>query len=165
MMKFNFLAILLGFGLLMAVLFGIGLILSQEDTTSSSVCQDTAGYKTFNNSHLSFQYPPNLTVTELDNSYSVQINTANPVDPQNYGIFIQVMDKSEYIKAKDEAESKWQLEYELENSGGVSYYQYIHTNGNITLYTYLFSKNGYYYDMYGNVEDDHLMVQLLDSIE
>ena len=106
-MKFNFLAILLGFGLLMAVLFGIGLILSQEDTTSSSVCQDTAGYKTFNNSHLSFQYPPNLTVTELDNSYSVQINTANPVDPQNYGIFIQVMDKSEYIKAKDEAEWKY----------------------------------------------------------
>ena len=38
-------------------------------------------------------------------------------------------------------------------------------SGNITLYSYLFYKNGNYYDMYGNVEDDHLMVQLLDSIE
>jgi hypothetical protein len=149
----------------MVVLFGVGLILAQEDTTSSSVCQDTAGYKTFNNSYLSFQYPPYLVVYELQSGSEVQINTTNPVDAENQGISIQVLDESEYFALKDEATSKWQLEYELENSGGVDYSQYTHSTGNITIYTYLFSKNGKYYRMQGNMEDDHLMVQLLDSIQ
>ncbi|MEN6329918.1 MAG: hypothetical protein ABFC91_06470 [Methanobacteriaceae archaeon] len=167
-MKFNLLAIFLGLVVIVAIFFGILLFLG-HDTSSLPVSADTetAGYKTFNNSYLSFQYPSNLTVTELNALNGVQINTNNPVDPsdQNYGIFIRVMDKSEYLAAKDEAASNWQLEYELENSGGVSYSQYTHSNGNVTLYTYIFSKNGKYYNMYGNVEDDYLMVQLLDSIQ
>jgi hypothetical protein len=163
-MKLNFSIILLAFLVLMTVLFGVGLILAQEDTRSSSVCLDTAGYNSFNNSYLSFQHPPNSTVTELGAS-TVQIKTTNPVDEENHGIFIQVMGPSEYLTAKEEAASHWQLEYELEDSGGVSYTQYIHSNGNITLYTYFFSKNGKYYQMYGNVEDDYLMVQLLDSVQ
>lgn len=163
-MKFNFPTILLAFLVLMAVISGVGLILAQEDTTAPVVCQDATGYKTFNNTDLSFQYPPNSTVTELEAS-TVQISTTNPVSNENSGIFIQVMGRSEYLAAKDEADSQWQLEYELEDSGGVSYSQYYHTNGNITLYTYLFFKNGKYYRMYGNVEDDHLMVQLLDSVQ
>jgi hypothetical protein len=162
-MKYHILIIILVFGLVMAALAGIGLILTQKDTSSSSVCQDTAGYHTFHNSNLSFQYPPNLTVTELD-SNTVQINTGHPVDGQN-GIFIQVMGKSQYLAAKDKADSNWQLEYELENSGGISYQEYSRTSGNLTIYRYLFSKNGKYYDMYGNVEDDYLMVQLLDSVQ
>lgn len=161
-MKSNYLIIMVGFVLVMAALAGIGLILAQEDTSSSPACQDTAGYKTFNNSYLSFQYPPNLTVTELD-SKLVQIDTGHPADGQN-GIIIQVMDQSQYLALKDKAESNWQLEYELENSGGVSYKEYSHTVGNVTIYTYLFTKNGKYYNMYGNVEDDYLMVQLLDSV-
>jgi hypothetical protein len=161
-MKFRF--ILLAFLVLMAVLFGFGLILAQEDTTIPMVCQDTAGYKTFNNSHLSFQYPTNCTVTELE-AATVQISTINPVDKDNSGIFIQVLDRSKFLAARDEAASQYQLEYELEDSGGVDYSQYTHNTGNITLYTYFFSKNGKYYRMFGNVEDDQLMVQLLDSVQ
>ncbi len=165
-MKNNILVIILVFGLLMAGLAGIGLILAQEDTTSSSVCQDTTGYVTFNNSYLSFQHPPSLNVTELNASNGVQINTGHPVDSAGQsGIFIQVMDKSQYLAAKNKADSNWQLEYELENSGGVSYKEYSRARGNVTIYRYLFSKNGKYYNMYGNVEDDYLMVQLLDSVQ
>jgi hypothetical protein len=164
-MKFGFSIIILGFLVLMAVLFGVGFILAQEDTTSTSVCQDSAGYKTFHGSYLSFQYPPSSTVTEHPADRSVQISTLNQVDEENYGVFIQVMGPSEYLTARRETVDKWQLEYELDESGGVSYSQYSYTTGNITLYTYLFSKNGKYYHIYGNVEDDHLMVQLMDSVE
>ena len=164
-MKYNFLIILVVFGLVMATLAGIGLILSQEDTSSPAVCQDTAGYKTFSNSYLSFQYPPNFNVTELNASRSVQIDTGNPVDTNEKGVIIQVMGKSQYLAAEAEAKSHWQLEYELENSSGVSYKEYSRTLQNLTIYRYLFSKNGKYYNMYGNVEDDYLMVQLLDSVQ
>ncbi|HNR26714.1 MAG TPA: hypothetical protein PKI66_08380, partial [Methanobacteriaceae archaeon] len=108
---------------------------------------------------------PSSTVTEHPADRSVQISTLNQVDEENYGVFIQVMGPSEYLTAKRETVDKWQLEYELDESGGVSYSQYSYTTGNITLYTYLFSKNGKYYQIYGNVEDDHLMVQLMDSVE
>lgn len=143
----------------MATLAGVGLILAQKDTTSTSVCQETSGYKNFNNSYLTFRYPSNLTVTQLANR--VQINTGNG---QN-GIIIKVISQSQYLAVKNQADSDWQLEYELENSGGVSYKEYSRNRGNVTIYRYLFTKNGRYYDMYGNLEDDYLMVQLLDSVQ